>query len=641
MKKILFVNPAFGTEFLDLEKMQISNIKALMMPLQFATLAALTPDDIEVNFWDEAIHGLINESTELGDYDLIGITSYNLTIPHARNIARIFRQRGIPVAIGGPGVSTEPERCYDAFDIVFMNEVELTWPKFVGDWKKGKYFRKYRQVTKPDLSVSPVPRWDGLIGNVDNYYFGAVQTTRGCPYNCEFCNVTYLLGHRPRYKPIDQVLEEVSNIERLGMLRIFMCDDNFIGNPRYVKDLLRELISLNNSFEKPIHFFTQVSINIANDEEVLSLLADANFGPLFIGIESPNKESLKETNKIQNYRSNLLEDLKKIESYGLPIIGSFIVGFDHDDASIFDQHLEFLQENCITNPQIRILSAPKGSKLWTRLLKEERIIDFGENVSSGGTNIIPKQMTRVELMKGFGELLLKSSPWDIFAVRVKSFISGIINQPKVPQGRRGFSSQQTNVQEIFSALDKNTKSSILEIIQYTFQKAPFMLSKVIQLIMEQIRHSFILKPIYEQIQEQIQLEESNSFNPKIMRAEVLITESFKDTYKAIFPDIYHYVLRSLQDKTFTEAVLISVFTDFLIRWGQSSKKFEEDHHTYLMALVDKAITENAVHLNSSIVLVGEGNGIQEIEMDILAEEILKAVEQEMRIIKSDLPLMSR
>jgi len=244
-------------------------------------------------------------------------------------------------------------------------------------------------------------------------------------------------------------------------------------------------------------------------------------------------------------------------------------------------------------------------------------------------------------MKGFGELLLKSSPWDIFAVRVKSFISGIINQPKVPQGRRGFSSQQTNVQEIFSALDKNTKSSILEIIQYTFQKAPFMLSKVIQLIMEQIRHSFIVKPIYEQIQEQIQLEESNSFNPKIMRAEVLITESFKDTYKAIFPDIYHHVLRSLQDKTFTEAVLISVFTDFLIRWGQSSKKFEEDHHTYLMALVDKAITENAVHLNSSIVLVGEGNGIQEIEMDILAEEILKAVEQETRIIKSDLPLMSR
>ena len=196
---------------------------------------------------------------------------------------------------------------------------------------------------------------------------------------------------------------------------LFFCDDNFAGNPKYSKDLLKELITLNNGFRSPLAFASEMTINIASDDELLELLAEANFIELFIGIESPNKESLKETNKIQNVRSDLLDDIRKIQSHGISVRGSLIVGFDHDDKDIFEQQFRFVQQTYLTIPSIRVLMAPPGTRLWKRMQKAGRIVKtqtegryFG---NPGTTNIIPKKMTRMELHSGYLDLIRKVYDW--------------------------------------------------------------------------------------------------------------------------------------------------------------------------------------------------------------------------------------
>ncbi|MFQ6044231.1 MAG: radical SAM protein, partial [Candidatus Poribacteria bacterium] len=363
------------------------------------------------------------------------------------------------------------------------------------DWKAGDLKKEYRQITKPDLALSPIPRWDSLENQMKYYIQGAVQTTRGCPFDCEFCDVIYLFGRRTRSKPIDKVLEEVSVLERLGMERIFFCDDNFIGNRSYTKELLRELIPLNNSFRKPILFSTQLSIDLAQNEELLELMADANFGTLYIGIESPNKESLKETNKLQNVRSDLIEDCKKIMSYGMVIRAAMIVGFDNDDTSIFDQHFEFTQKSHIPLASTALLNAFTGTRLWRRLLAEGRLLSRSEAYKEGQTrlgrtNIIPKRMTRVELLSGYLDLLKRNHDWDNFAARVKEMASNVKRKPNVPQKsepEEGLSSAAVNT--FLFSLDEKARNAIISIFLHTRQHAPFMMEKVLGITLQQYSKS--------------------------------------------------------------------------------------------------------------------------------------------------------
>ena len=296
MKKILLVSSLYDPQlsrYGGVTKLSSLQVKGFITPLSLATIAALTPDDVEVDLWDEPVHGRIDESTDLTDYDLVGISCFVHRLSRAKEIAQIFRQCGIPVAVGGPGPSSAPEQCRDDFDILFIGEAELTWPQFISDFLAGNYKSEYRQIAKPDLAISPIPRWDGLADYMENYALGAVQTTRGCPFDCDFCDVIYLHGRRQRHKPIDSVLKEIRVLQELGMRYIFFCDDNFIGNLRYAKELLREVIALNRTFDKPLAFQTQLSINVAKDEELLELLADANFSQILIGIETPNKDKTR------------------------------------------------------------------------------------------------------------------------------------------------------------------------------------------------------------------------------------------------------------------------------------------------------------------------------------------------------------
>jgi len=521
MKNILLVAPEFEAPGWEVKNLPFLQVKTFIVPLHIATVAALTPDGVEVDLWDEAVHGRIDEETTFGkEYDLVGITSQTLSLERAKDIAQVFRKRGIPVAIGGAGVSTDPERCRDDFDILFIGEAELTWPQFIADWKTGSYQKEYRQTTPPDLALSPPPRWGSIANQIQmqSYLLGAVQTSRGCPFDCEFCQVTHLFGRQMRYKPIDRVLEEITTLERLGMNTIVFCDSNFAGNSRYTKELLRELISLNNSFEKPLRFQTDVTINVAQDEELLELLADANFNILLIGIESPNAESLKECEKVQNLRGDLVEDCRKIMSYGIAIGAAMIVGFDHDTSDIFDQQFEFLQEAYIPAAMINILKAPQRARLWERLLKEGRLLNvekglydkkgFFSKDSRGATNIIPKSMTRAELFSGYLNLLERVYDWDNFAERVKSFVSNVKRQPNVPQKDEPGTGLPPALSNFLFSLDDKIKNTIFDVFLYTRQHAPFMTRKVVGLISRQYMEAVNLPSLRETILRQMQFEES-------------------------------------------------------------------------------------------------------------------------------------
>jgi radical SAM family protein/uncharacterized protein DUF4070 len=347
-----------------------------------------------------------------------------------------------------------------------------------------------------------------------------VQTTRGCPFDCEFCDVIYIYGRQPRHKSIPQVREEVIALEQLGVERIFLCDDNFYGNPPYAKALLKELIPVNNSLRRPVYFGTQITLNVAGDDEMLELLADANFGGLFIGVETSNIESLIETNKPQNYRLDITASLQKIQSYGLPIQAGMVVGFDHDDTSIFQRQVEFLQEACIPNPVLNILYAPIGTKLWVRFHKEGRIVDLAsrryaseteahkhvaDTFCLARTNIVPKLMTWADLLSGYRELVKQVRDWRNFEARVKGMVSCMDRPPRVKR-RPSWKPILGFLKFALFSMDKEARRVTFRLLRHTFRQAPFMMHRVASLILYQYAEARRLPFQLQSLDEEIRLE---------------------------------------------------------------------------------------------------------------------------------------
>jgi radical SAM superfamily enzyme YgiQ (UPF0313 family) len=662
MKKVLLITPDFNPEETKVKDyssrltiLKFLPQKAWMAPLGLATVAALTPDDIEVDVWDEAVHGMISDDTDFNkDYDFVGVTGYINHLWRVRELGKIFRRRGIPIAVGGPGVSSAPEHYRNHFDVLFIGESEHVWPQFIADLKAGRYRPEYRQVAKPDMAHSPLPRWDKVATDMKHYLFGAVQTTRGCPFDCEFCDVIYIYGRQARHKSIDRVLEEVIAQERLGVERIFFCDDNFIGNPRYAKDLLRALIPLNNGFRRPIGFFTQITLNVAKDNELLELLADANFSGLFIGIETPNKESLVETNKPQNYKTDIVADVKKIQSYGLPITAGMIVGFDHDDPTIFERQLEFLQTACLAIPSVHMLKAPVGTKLWVRLHKEGRVLRFSEDLLTSssdiraGTNIFPKLMTRRELMAGYLRLITQVRDWRNFEARVKGMVSLIQRQPKVKLPSVPWKLKLGALKFVFFGLDRQARRSGIRILLYTRRHAPFMTGKVVGMLARQYIEAAELPLLRESVEAQIRLESEEAFTLEFEPTVFFVPEAFKKPYKDIFPALYERVHSALIDKSRTHDALVEVIYDFLTRWGLTFTQFEEYHRAFLFEVCDRTIAKENNSLPSGAGedvepaevpdhTPGLGGGLTPVWLRRLADEVLRTVEQDLRSFRGQPP----
>jgi radical SAM superfamily enzyme YgiQ (UPF0313 family) len=635
MTNILLVNPDYHKETRwvtdDDAHAQMDHD---MLPLGLATVAALTPEEYHVDIWDEPVRGRITPDTRFErEYALAGITGYRAHLARAAEVSRILRARGIPTAVGGPGVSGSPDRCRGHFDVLFIGEAELTWPQFLRDWREGAFRAEYRQIEKPDLAESPVPRWDSIAADIPRYAMGCVQTTRGCPFDCEFCDVIYLYGRRQRHKPIPRVLEEVRQLESLGTQSIFICDDEFVGNPRYAKDLLRALIPVNNSFRRPLTYSTQMTVNVCKDDELLELLADANFYLLFVGLETPNLESLRETSKFQNLRRDLLGDVHKILSYGMGIRAGTIVGFDHDDVSIFDMQYEFIQKACLPSVSLNMLKVAIGTRLWTRLRREGRVLDLTKTVGEGlarvYTNIIPKQMTRVELMTGFRRLAERVYSWESFRDRMCGWVSLVRRPPRVREAGGDLASDVDHLTATLG-LDAAGRQAVADITAHTLRVAPFMMRRVRELIIQQARYRRTVGELLRQMDRQVEVEASGEVVFLPDERPVPIPEAFRAAFRRIFPDVHARVWVNLTDKSKVPEALVSVFLDFLVRWGDDFERFEPYHQAFLRELCERACAERNGQAPETFVAVEPGDTpVPDVKRSRLDDDVLKSVDQKL------------
>ena len=415
--KIYLVAPKNPESFWTFDRILPSLKKKCVFPnLSLPTVAGITPPGHEVLLCDENVEP-IDFST---DADIIGLTGYVVHSKRIFELAEEFRRRGKFVVAGGPLASLCPEQLRDKVDVVFVDEAEYTWPEFLKDYEAGQWRAEYRQVEKPSMHDSPLPRFDLL--KVDRYRTMTIQFARGCPFNCEFCDIIVMYGRKPRTKRVAQVLAEVAEIDRLGLRQIFVVDDNFIGNKREAKELLHALVTWQSERNYPIEFMTEVTLNIAQDDELLQLMRQANFTTIFIGIESPRAASLQETHKTQNLRENILDSVHRIQRAGLEVMAGMIVGFDHDDPSIFEEQFRFIQEARIPVSMTGMLNAVPKTPLYERLKSAGRLIAESVGDQFVFTNIIPQGMSRVQLYEGYKNLLARLYSYRNYRRRVMKLI---------------------------------------------------------------------------------------------------------------------------------------------------------------------------------------------------------------------------
>jgi radical SAM superfamily enzyme YgiQ (UPF0313 family) len=397
---IVLINPRFELSFWGLEHcMRLFGKRANLPVACLALLAALVPDHHKVTLLDENVEDIDFDS--LGRADLVCLTGMSIQGRRLVEILEECRSRGVTTVVGGPMATVEPEVLESFADVIFVGEADETWPQFLREWEQGCHRRRYEQSEKTDLTRLPLPRVDLLKS--DRYMFGSLQISRGCPFTCEFCDIIVTFGRRPRLKTSDQVLAELEAFQRAGLGIIFVVDDNLIGNRKAIKPVLREIVRWQQERAYPLTLFTEASLDLAEDEELMELMGLANFQNVFIGIETPNEDSLRETKKYQNVRPNagtLLERVHRVQRHGIDVWCGMIVGFDHDDPSIFEVMPKFLAEARISAALVGMLYAIPTTPLHDRLRAAGRLND-DEASEKYGTNVIPLGMSREELRDGF------------------------------------------------------------------------------------------------------------------------------------------------------------------------------------------------------------------------------------------------
>jgi radical SAM superfamily enzyme YgiQ (UPF0313 family) len=375
-----------------------ANLPVACLPL----LAALTPREHHVTLMDENVAPI--DWDRCARADIVAMTGMSVQRFRMREILAELKSRGCFVVIGGPWITVQEDYFDDdPADVIFVGEAEETWPQFLREWSSGLHQPRYEQAEKTDMTKVPTPRFD-LI-DMRRYAFGSLQFSRGCPFQCEFCDIIVTFGRRPRIKTSAQVIAELEAILKTGLRIVFIVDDNLIGNKKAIKVVLRDVVEWQRKKGYPLTFFTEASIDLADDPELLDLMVEANFIATFIGIESPSEEALRETKKFQNVRKGgtLAEKVHTIQKAGIEVWCGMIMGFDSDDVGIIDRQVEFIQQSRIAFSMSGMLSAIPKTPLHARLAAEGRL-DFADRCEYG-TNVIPLQMTREELLNGYFEVL--------------------------------------------------------------------------------------------------------------------------------------------------------------------------------------------------------------------------------------------
>ncbi|MBN2382829.1 DUF4070 domain-containing protein [bacterium] len=427
---ILLIYPKFPDTFWSFTyALSFIGKKAAFPPLGLLTVAALLPEEWSKRLVDLNIDHLTDQ--DLGWADMAFIGGMALQRESAQQIIVRCKAKNIRVVAGGPLFISDPDAFGDV-DHLVLDEAELTLPEFLMDFQNGQPKKIYRASGFCDLSASPTPMWD--LAKMKRYASMNIQFSRGCPYNCEFCNVTTLFGHRPRLKTPEQIIVELDRIYSAGWRNnIFFVDDNFIGNKDYLKTHLLPALIEWRSDKRGCVFFTEASINLADDPELLELMVSAGFDSVFIGIESPDEVSLNECHKTQNKNRDLLESVSIIQRSGLRVMGGFIVGFDNDKPSIFQRQIDFIQKSGIVTAMVGLLQAPPGTRLFDRLQRESRIIKTfsGDNVD-GTTNIIPR-MGINSLLSGYKTIMTQIYSPKNYYRRIRTLLKELrtpqVNEP--------------------------------------------------------------------------------------------------------------------------------------------------------------------------------------------------------------------
>jgi radical SAM superfamily enzyme YgiQ (UPF0313 family) len=378
--KALMVNPRLPLSFWNFKSiLKIINKKIVYIPLGLITAAALLPQNWELKLVDLNAEKLMDDMINWAD--LIFISAMIVQKESVRRIIDRSHYLGKQVVVGGPLFNHGVDKEFVDIEYQIHNEAEITLPRFLEDFKAGKPKRIYRTAKRFDIRETPIPRWDLL--NMKYYASITLQFSRGCPFGCEFCDIPLLYGRIPRTKTIPQMIKEFSCLYENGWKgRVFIADDNFIGNIHETKNLLRKIRAWQKYRSYPFALSTEASINLARDDELLHQMITAGFNSVFIGLETPDENTLKKCGKHQNSKINLLTEVRKIQSKGIKVNGGFIVGFDSDPEDIFDRQIRFIQESGIATAMIGILYALPGTRLYKRLKKEGRLIE----TTSTGSN---------------------------------------------------------------------------------------------------------------------------------------------------------------------------------------------------------------------------------------------------------------
>jgi len=401
--KALLVYPEYPDTFWSFKyALKYISKKAAFPPLGLLTVAAFFPEDWEIRLVDLNINKLMEKDLQWADYVFI-----SAMLVQKESVSEILHEclrLEKKVVVGGPLFSGATEEYLPLIDHIFLNEAETTLPDFFRDLKEGNAGKVYRSLSFPHLSVTPIPRWD-LI-KIKDYASIMIQFSRGCPFDCDFCDITSMYGHKPRLKGVEQFLKELQALYDRGWRgSIFIVDDNFIGNKNAIKELLPHVIEWLKKHNYPFDFLTETSINIADDEILVRLMVESGFRQVFIGLETPNEESLRECSKNQNCKRDMTAAIKKLQASGIEVLGGYIVGFDNDDESIFSRQIKFIQESGVVTAMVGLLNALPNTRLWQRLKEENRLdlLASGDN-TDGSINFISR-MDRAKLIEGYQRII--------------------------------------------------------------------------------------------------------------------------------------------------------------------------------------------------------------------------------------------
>jgi radical SAM superfamily enzyme YgiQ (UPF0313 family) len=418
--KILLVYPKYPDTFWSFSyALKFISKKASHPPLGLLTVAAMLPKEWDKRLVDMNVTTLRDKALEWADFAFISAMS--VQNESVNEVIRRCKKMGLKIVAGGPLFTTRYEE-FDDIDYFVLNEAEITLPAFLADLKNGCAKHIYTSEERPDIQKTPVPLWE--IVNMKKYASMNMQYSRGCPFDCEFCDISVLYGHKVRTKNKDQILDELKSLYSQGWRGdVFFVDDNFIGNRKKLKrSILPSMIEWMERKRHPFTFNTEASINLSDDVGLMKLMCKAGFDSVFVGIETPNEESLAECNKVQNKNRDLVACVKKIQTCGLQVQGGFIVGFDNDPISIFERLSAFIQESGIVTAMVGLLNAPRGTRLYKRLVKEGRLLkDITGDNTDFSINFVPKMDYEV-LINGYKRVISGIYSPKPYYERVRNFL---------------------------------------------------------------------------------------------------------------------------------------------------------------------------------------------------------------------------